>query len=139
MRAVCKVVRERVGLAVCAHLSDLPPSDQMFGNLYLLLLRLYSTHSHQLHINLGYATILIRNQACFSIYLIQANQAVQALLKGIVVADHDELVETTNAADLIGQVHTPQFVHILGGLVCSTSHSHYINKNLFLHIIIHFA
>ena len=42
---------------------------------------------------------------------------VKPLLEGVVVADDDQLVEATHAADLLGEIASPLAVHILGRLV----------------------
>src|SRR5436305_4216573 len=47
----------------------------------------------------------------------QTDQTIQTLLKGVIVTDHDELLKASHTTNLIGEIHTAQFVHILCWLV----------------------
>src|SRR5947209_3452942 len=51
------------------------------------------------------------------INLVQSDETIKALLKGIVVTDDDELIEAAHTADLVGKVHAPELVHVGSGLV----------------------
>src|SRR2546425_13066988 len=60
---------------------------------------------------------VLAHLVCLPIDLAQADQTIESLLKCVIVADDDELIEATYTANLLGQVDTTQFIHVLGGLV----------------------
>src|SRR5258708_8162263 len=66
---------------------------------------------------LCYHHIVFSQHPRLTIHLAQANQAVKALLKCVVVADDKQLIETTHAPDLLCQVRTAQPIHVLSRLI----------------------
>src|SRR6266496_4224230 len=63
-----------------------------------------------------YDLISIQQTRLSSVFF-QTHNTIQSLFKGIVMADYDELVETAHATNLLGEVHAPQLIHILGWLI----------------------
>ena len=57
------------------------------------------------------------NQNGLAVVFFEMNDAVETLLKGVVVADDDQLVKAAHAPYLLGQITSPLAVHVLGRLV----------------------
>src|SRR5438094_4746811 len=69
------------------------------------------------HIKLSLFNTTLTHYVRLPINLVQSDEAIEALLKGVVMTDDNELLEATHTADLIGKVHAPELVHVRGGLV----------------------
>src|SRR5579875_199597 len=61
--------------------------------------------------------IVFGQQARLTVYFAQAHQAIKSLLKCIVVADDEELVEAAHTPDLLCQIRAAQEIHVLRRLI----------------------